>query len=76
MIQNFKLINKKNLTHNIYELDFEADTIFTFKPGQFITFLIPVGGRAYSILEETGKHLKLIIKKRELDEGGRGGSKY
>ncbi|MDD3793955.1 MAG: FAD-dependent oxidoreductase [Candidatus Gracilibacteria bacterium] len=76
MIQNFKLINKKNLTSNIFELVFESENNFEFKPGQFITFLIPVGGRAYSILEETGKQLKLIIKKRELDEGGRGGSKY
>lgn len=76
MIQNFKLINKKNLTHNIYELDFEADNSFPFKPGQFITFLIPIWGRAYSILEETWKSLKLIIKKRELDEWGRWWSKY
>lgn len=76
MIQNFKLINKRNLTQNIYELDFEADNNFAFKPGQFITFLIPVWWRAYSILEETWKHLKLIIKKRELDEWGRWWSKY
>ncbi|NVP17362.1 FAD-dependent oxidoreductase [Candidatus Gracilibacteria bacterium] len=76
MLQNFKLINKKNLTDNIFELIFEAENNFNFKPGQFITFLIPVGGRAYSILEETGKQLKLIIKKRELNEGGKGGSKY
>ncbi|MDD2907413.1 MAG: FAD-dependent oxidoreductase [Candidatus Gracilibacteria bacterium] len=76
VIQNFKLINKKNLTPNVYELDFESDNDFSFKPGQFITFLIPVGGRAYSILEENGKNIKLIIKKRELSEGGRGGSKY
>lgn len=76
MIQNFKLINKKNLTSNIYELDFESDNNFTFKPGQFITFLIPIWGRAYSILEENWKIIRLIIKKRELDEGGRWWSKY
>ncbi len=76
MIQNFKLINIKNLNYNIYELDFEAENIFNFKPGQFITFLIPVWWRAYSILEENGKYLKLIIKKWELDEWGRWWSKY
>ena len=76
MLQNFKLINKKNLTHNIYELIFESENNFNFKPGQFITFLIPVWWRAYSILEETWKQLKLIIKKRELNEWGRWWSKY
>lgn len=76
MLQNFKLINKKNLTDNIFELIFEAENNFNFKPGQFITFLIPVWWRAYSILEETWKQLKLIIKKRELNEWGRWWSKY
>jgi len=31
VIQNFKLINIKNLNYNIYELDFEAENIFNFK---------------------------------------------
>ena len=76
MIQNFKLVSKKNLTHNIYELDFECEKNFSFIPGQFVTFLLEVWWRAYSILEEDWKLLKLIIKKRELDEWGRWWSKF
>ena len=76
MLQNFKLIEKKNLTHNIYELVFEAENSFDFKAGQFITFLIPVWWRAYSILEENWKNIKLIIKKREENEWWRWWSKY
>ena len=40
MLQNFKLIKKINLTHNVYEIDFEAENEIVMKPGQFITFLI------------------------------------
>lgn len=76
MIQNFKLIDKKNLTLNVYELIFQAENSFKFRAWQFITFLIPIWGRAYSILEENWKEIKLIIKKRELKEWWRWWSKY
>jgi len=76
VIQNFKLINKKKLTYNIYELVFNAENRFNFKAWQFITFIIPVWGRAYSILEENWNEFKLIIKKRESEEWWRWWSKY
>ncbi|MFK7780527.1 MAG: FAD-dependent oxidoreductase [Candidatus Gracilibacteria bacterium] len=77
MIQLFKLIEKKNLTHNVFEMIFESENEIKMKPGQFVTFLLEnIGGRAYSILKLEGKKITLIIKKRELDGGGRGGSKF
>lgn len=77
MLQNFKLKNKINLTHNVYEMDFESENEINMKPGQFITFLIDsIWWRAYSILSIEKKVLKLIIKKRELEEGWRWWSKY
>lgn len=76
MIQNFKLVEKKKLTHNVFELIFEAEKSFDFIAGQFITFLIEVWWRAYSILEENGKNIKLIIKKREINEWWRWWSIY
>ncbi|MCD5385333.1 FAD-dependent oxidoreductase [Candidatus Gracilibacteria bacterium] len=76
MIQNFTLINKKNLTHNVYELVFKLEKEINMLPGQFITFLIDgLGGRAYSILKIKSDKIILIIKKREISQGGRGGSK-
>lgn len=72
MIQNFKLIKKKKLTHNVYELIFECEHELIMKPWQFITFIInKIWWRAYSILELDWKQIKLIIKKRELGEWGR-----
>lgn len=77
MIQNFKLIQKINLTDNVYELKFEGDNEIDLKPGQFVTFLLDkIGGRAYSVLKKEWKNVILLIKKWELDEWGRGGSKY
>jgi hypothetical protein len=40
VIQFFKLIEKKNLTINIYEMIFEWEYEMIMKPWQFITFLI------------------------------------
>ncbi|ATU05005.1 hypothetical protein BKN14_00950 [Candidatus Gracilibacteria bacterium HOT-871] len=76
-IQKYFLKNKKNLTKNVYELEFEGENEINVIPGQFITFMIDgIGARAYSILEKDGKNLKFIIKKIELENGGRGGSKF
>ena len=76
-IQNFKLVKKKKLTHDIYELVFEWKEEMEFKNGQFITFLlIEIWGRTYSILELKNKKITLLIKKREKKNWGRGGSKY
>lgn len=76
MIQQFKLIEKINLTKNVFEMVFEWEKELEMKPGQFITFLLDkIWGRAYSILKLEWKKVILIIKKRELNEWGRWGSK-
>jgi len=76
MIQQLKLINKKNLTHNVFEMIFEWEKNLTMKPGQFITFLLDwFWWRAYSILKIDWNKIVLIIKKRELEEWWRGWSK-
>lgn len=76
VIQEFKLIKKAALTHNVYELTFEWEKEFSFKSWQFITFLLKVGWRAYSILKTKWKEITLIIKKRESSEWWRWGSKF
>jgi len=76
MIQQFKLIDKKNLTHNVFEMVFEWEKNLEMKPGQFITFLLDwLGWRAYSILKIDWNKIVLIIKKRELEDWWRGWSK-
>ncbi len=76
MIQQFKLIDKKNLTHNVFEMVFEWEKNLEMKPGQFITFLLDwFWWRAYSILRIDWNKIILIIKKRELEEWWRGWSK-
>ena len=77
MLQQFKIIEKKNLTNDVYEIVFEWETELEMKPWQFVTFLLPeIGWRAYSILEQNWNKIVLIIKKRELENGWRWGSKY
>jgi len=46
-----KLIEKKSLTHDVFELIYETDLdMDNIVSGQFITFLLPeIGGRAYSV---------------------------
>jgi ferredoxin-NADP reductase len=40
-LNSFKLIDKKTLTSDIYELVFQASEKFDFLSGQFITFILP-----------------------------------
>ena len=76
MIQNFTLIKKENLTHNVYEMVFKWEKEMQMKAWQFITFLINwLWWRAYSILEINWDEFILIIKKRELEEWWRWWSK-
>jgi NAD(P)H-flavin reductase len=76
MIQQFTLIEKKALTHDVFELSFEWESELNIKPWQFITFILDkIGGRAYSVLKTKWKITTLIIKKRELDNWGRWWSK-
>ena len=66
MIQNFKLLEKNNLTENVYEMLFQSENKIVMKPGQFITFLLDkIWWRAYSILKIEWDKILLIIKKRE-----------
>ena len=77
MLQQFKIIEKKNLTPDVYEITFEWEKDLEIKPWQFVTFLLPeIGWRAYSILEQNWNKTVLIIKKRELENGWRWWSKY
>lgn len=76
MIQQFKLIEKINLTHNVFEMVFQWEKHLEMKAWQFVTFLLDeIWWRAYSILRIEWKKIVLIIKKRELDEWGRWWSK-
>lgn len=65
--KRFKLINKTNLTNDVFELVFEINSQSDFKSGQFITFLLPKTwfGRAYSVLDKVWNHYYFIIKRLE-----------
>ncbi len=77
MIQNFKIISKKELAPKIYEIVFESEKAFQFKAWQFITFLLEkIWWRAYSILKQEDKKIILIIKKWELEDWWKWWSKY
>jgi len=76
LIQNFKLIEKKKLTKDIFEMIFEWEKEFNLLCWQFVTFLLPnIWWRAYSILEVNKNKMTLIIKKRKLENWWRWGSK-
>ncbi len=77
MIQNFKIIHKKELAPKIYEIVFESEKSFSFKSWQFITFLLEkIWWRAYSILKQEDKEITLIIKKWEKEDWWKWWSKY
>lgn len=74
-LNKYTLTEKKSLTWDIFELTFEAKESFDFISGQFITFVIPsIWGRAYSVLKTDWNKITLIIKKRLIENGGRGWS--
>lgn len=76
MIQNFKVEWKKNLTHDVYEMTFKCEKKIQMVHGQFVTFLLDkIWGRAYSILKINWDKIILIIKKWEIENWGRWGSK-
>lgn len=76
-LKKFTLTRKIALTKNVFELHYTTEDDISMLPGQFITFILPkIWGRAYSILESDANCIKLIIKKWELKEWGRGGSIY
>lgn len=76
-IKLFKLTEKIQLTSDVYEMIFEAEENLVTKPWQFITFILDkIWWRAYSILEIDWNKVKLIIKKREKENGWRWWSKF
>lgn len=69
------LIEKKELTHDVYELHYKLSEKKEMLPGQFITFILPwIWWRSYSILELKKDVATLIIKKWPEPDGGRWGS--
>lgn len=64
---NYKLISKKKLTSDVFEMIFEIQDDFLIIPWQFITFLLPKTwfGRAYSVLDKHWKKVYFIIKRLE-----------
>ena len=76
-MKQFTLKQKVQHTHDVYELVFDAGQDITMQPWQFVTFLIEkIWWRAYSILKIVWNHVHILLKKWELEHGGRGGSKY
>lgn len=72
MILTLSLLNKTQLTHDVFWLQFEskwdANTPIEW---QFITFLLPKSwGRAYSILKYEGNRFEFIIKRLENGKWG------
>lgn len=72
-----KLIKKIPLTHDVFELHYEANEKKEMLAGQFITFILPqIWGRAYSVLELEDRLIKLIIKRWSSEMWWRGGSMF
>lgn len=72
-VSDFTLTKKLSLTHDVYELVFEASESLEYKVGQYIMFHLPSGlKRAYSIAWSDGKTFQFVIKRLE---DGKGGSK-
>lgn len=64
---NYKLLEKKKLTNDVYEMIFSDWNKTSNKPGQFMTFMLPKTwfGRAYSICETSNDKYIFIIKRVE-----------
>ncbi len=64
---NFKLIQKENLTSDVFLLVYEVENDFEIIPGQFVTFMLPKTwfARAYSVLFKEWNKCYFIIKRLE-----------
>lgn len=64
---NYKLLEKKKLTNDVYEMIFSDWNKTTNLPGQFMTFMLPKTKfwRAYSICETSWNKYIFIIKRVE-----------
>ena len=74
-MKQFILIEKKELTSDVFELHFECSDKFSILPGQFVTFILPkIWWRAYSILSQEWNKTVLLIKRVQEEHGWRGWS--
>jgi len=74
-MKQFKIIDKKNLTDDVFEIHYESSEKIEMKPGQFVTFILPkIGWRAYSILDIIWNKIILIIKRVKIENWWRWGS--
>ena len=64
---SFELIEKTQLTHDVYELKFKTPEMISIEPGQYTLFSLPISKlrRAYSIGYSNGRIFTYIIKKVE-----------
>lgn len=68
---SFKLVDRKSLTHDVFELTFTSDTATPPKPGQYIMFQLPSGlKRSYSIAYASGNRFTFVIKRMDYDGSG------
>lgn len=74
-MKQFTLVEKRELTSDVFELHFECSEEFSIVAGQFITFILPqIWWRAYSILSQAWPHIVLLIKRVKEEYGWRGWS--
>lgn len=64
---DFKLIKKKKLTSDVFEVIFESEVELYIAPWKFMTFMLPKTwfARAYSVLFKDWKNIYFIIKRLE-----------
>lgn len=73
----YTLVDKIALTDDVWELVFISATPEEFRAGQFITFFLDdLWARAYSILKIVDNKYHFIIKKIDILDGWKWGSKY
>jgi len=73
-INFFTLTEKKLLVPNVYELTYSTKEPFDAGAGQFVTFLLPAGGRSYSLLSWSEHSITLTVEAISRERWGRGGS--
>ena len=67
----FKLLEKKQLTHDVFELHFFSSTATKPAPGQYIIFVLSSGlRRAYSVSYHSGDIFTFIIKRKPFEGAG------
>lgn len=71
VLNSFQLVEKKSLTHDVFELTFTSDAATVPKPGQYIMFQLSSGlKRSYSIAYHAGNRFTFIIKRMDYEGAG------